>query len=239
MGTGQGTPVTPVGTGYISVTQWYNHIWPNVPLCPNPKIAEAIIDAARKFLQLTELWTVELELIDITSDEREYTVLSPLGDMVSLDHFEIQGGDGIYRRKKVISEIAIDANPDERDDWRSQTAEESDAAWVGQDLRVNLTYIPGVSIDAGLKIWLNIMPFDYPGATTVPKILWTHYKDTITAGALAELLMMGGKPWTNPDLASAYGVGFESEILPARQKKYSGFIRHRTRDILTTKYTDF
>jgi len=237
MGLTTGTPVSPVGLGYTAVSEWYHYIWPNVPLCPNPKIAEAIVDAARDFLRRTELWTVELELINIEAGKREYIVQSPLGDMVSLDHFEIQGDNATFYRKTVISEIAVDENPEERDDWRSQTAEDPDAGWVGQNLRVNLMYIPEVDVDAGLKVWINIMPFD--GAQTVPKILWTHYRKTITDRALAELLLTGNKPWTNPELGSAHGMGYENAILPARQKKFSGFNRHRTRDIITTKYTDF
>jgi hypothetical protein len=102
---------------------------------------------------------------------------------------------------------------------------------------MRLTFIPNVDIAAGLKVWINIMPFD--GALSVPKILWTHYKDTITSGALADLLMIANKPWTNPDLGSAHGVGFSGEFLQGRQKKFSGFVRHRTRDIITTKYRDF
>jgi hypothetical protein len=236
MATGQGTPVTPVGVGFTNIDNWFTHIWPDVPLCPNPKIREAIIDTARRFFLETELWTVELELLNINSDQAEYTLLSPHADMVSLDHYEIKSGDTFYR-KKVISEIAIDANPDERDDWRTQTNEDPDAAWVGQTLKMRLTYIPGIDITAGLKVWINIMPFD--GARTVPNIRWTHYKDIITSGAISELLMMANKPWTNPDLGAAHGVNFSGSFLKARQKKFSGFVRHRTRDIITTKYTDF
>jgi len=240
MGLTQGTPVTPVGTGFVPVSNWYNHIWPNVPMCPNPKIKEAILDAARTFFRETELWTVELELLNINSDQAEYELASPLGEMVSLDHYEIMSdasGTDTFYRKKVISELAIDANPLERDDWRSQTADDPDAAWVGQALKMRLTYIPDVDITAGLKVWINIMPFEW--AETVPKILWTHYKEIIMAGALSDLLLIGNKPWTNPDLASAHGVGFEESFLGARQKKFSGFVRHRTRDILTTRYIDF
>jgi len=237
MATGQGTPVTPVGTGFINIENWFTHIWPDVPLCPNPKIREAIIDTARRFLLETELWTVELELLNINSDQREYEAKSPQGDMVSLDHFEIAADGAIYKRKQVISEIAIDANPDERDDWRQQTTDDPDAGWTGQNLKLNLTYIPNTDITAGLKIWINIMPFD--GARTVPKILWTHYKDIITSGVLAELLMMANKPWSNPDLGSAHGMNFSGSFLGARQKKFSGFTRHRMRDIITTKYRDF
>jgi len=236
MGLTTGTPVTPVGTGYIAVSNWYNQIWPNVPFCPNPKIAEAIVDAARDFLMRTELWTVELELTDIEAGKREYIVKSPLGEMVSLDHFEILNGDTYYR-KTVIAEIAVEENPEERDDWRAQTTEDPDAGWIGQDLRVNLMYTPEIDITAGLKTWINIMPFD--GAQVVPKILWTHYKKVIADRALAELLLMSNKPWANPQLGSAHGMGYEDAVLPARQKKFSGFTRHRTRDIITTKYTDF
>jgi hypothetical protein len=237
MGLTQGTPVTPVGVGYVPVSNWFNHIWPNVPMCPNPKIREAIIDAARTFFIETELWTEELELLNINSDQAEYVLNSPLGEMVSLDHYSIKSDDETFYRKTVISEIAIDENPAERDDWRTQQHEDPDAGWVGQKLRLRLTYVPSLDITAGLKVWLNIMPFEW--ALTVPKILWTHYKDTITSGALTELLMIANKPWTNPDLGAAHAVGFAEAFLSARQKKFSGFVRHRTRDIITTKYTDF
>lgn len=237
MGLTQGTPVTPVGTGYVPISNWYTHIWPDVPMCPNPKIKEALIDTCRTFLRETELWTEQLELLNINSDQAEYEMESTLGEVVSLDHFSLDDGSGTFYRKAPISEIAIDENPEERDDWRSQTQEDPDAGWVGQKLRLRLVYIPNVDITAGLKIWVNLQPFEW--AQTVPKILWTHYKDTITSGALAELLVIANKPWTNPDLAAAHGVGFEGSFLKARQKKFSGFTRHRTRDIITTKYTDF
>lgn len=236
MGLTQGTPVTPVGLGYTPITNWYTHVWPDVPMCPNPKIKEALIDAAREFLRETELWTEQLELLNINSDEAEYDMESPLGEVVSLDHFSIES-DGVFYRKSPISEIAIDENPDERDDWRSQTAEDPDVGFVGQKLKIRLVYIPNIDITAGLKIWVNLMPFEW--AEAVPKILWTHYKEIITSGAVSKLLMMANKPWTNPDLGAAHGVAFSESFLKARQKKFSGFTRHRTRDIITTKYTDF
>lgn len=237
MGTGQGTPVAPPTFTNVNISDFYNHIWPEVPMCPNPKIKEALIDSARDFLRRTELWTVELDPIDITAGEPEYLAASYDGDIVSVDHFEIKGDDDVYRRKTVISEIAISENPDERDDWRTQTAPESDAGWANQTLKLRLTYIPETTIVDGLKVWINIMPFD--SATVFPAILWSHFKQVIIDGALGELLLISNKPWTNLDMGSARGIGYEEAILPARQKKFSGFVRHRVRDIITTKYTDF
>jgi hypothetical protein len=235
MGSGQGTPVSPPTFANVNISEWYNYIWPNVPMCPNPKIKEALIDAARKFCKATELWTKRITDIDIVDGEPEYTVASYDGDFVSVDHFEILG-DTNYERRTVISEIAISENPDEREDWRYQE-DNPDAGWVGSSFQLRLTYVPEEDITAGLRVWLNVMPFD--SATVFPAFLWTHYREVITSGALSSLLMMANKPWSNPDLGSAHGSGFQSEILPARQKKFSGFVRHRTRDIITTKYTDF
>jgi hypothetical protein len=185
---------------------------------------------------MTELWTVRIDDIDIVAGESTYQVASFDGDFVSVDHFEIQGTNN-FERKTVISEIAISENPDEREDWRYQENPDPDAGWVGHTHDLRLTYVPEEDIAAGLRVWLNVMPFD--SAVVFPYFLWSHYKEKLISGALSGLLMMGNKPWTNPDLAGAHGVGFEESFLKARQKKFSGFVRHRTRDILTTKYTDF
>jgi len=237
MGLTQGAPVTPVGSGYVPVSKWYRDLWPSLPMCPNPAIRERVVDAAREFLKRTELWTVELEPIDIEAGKAEYVVKSALGDMVSLDHYEIKDSQSRYNRKAVISEIAVDENPDEYDDWRSRQNEQPDAGWVGQTLKLRLTYIPATDIADGLKVWINIVPFE--GALVVPKILWTHFRDAIKDGVLSNLLLMQDTPWVNLQLAGAHGSGFEEAILPARQQKFSGFIRHRTRDIIRTNYVDF
>lgn len=236
MGTGTGTPVIPAFALEVPVDNWLTHIWPNVPYCPNPTIREAILDACREFLRETELWTVEAEPIDIIAGEPEYWLITYSGDLVSLDHIEILQG-GKYRRRDVISEIAIDENPDERDDWRAQESDDPQAGYVDQALHIKLTYVPNYDLVAGLKAWVNIMP--YEDAELVPQILWTHYKEVIEVGALARLQAIVGVPWNNPQEAQNNGAAFASSYLKARQKKFSGFTRHRTRDIIRSHYTDF
>ena len=62
-------------------------------------------------------------------------------------------------------------------------------------------------------------------ATGIPDDLFADHHEAIAAGALFRLLRMQKKPWTNVDLAAAYGQAFTSAVDAARLQQQKGNVR--------------
>jgi hypothetical protein len=46
-------------------------------------------------------------------------------------------------------------------------------------------------------------------------------------------------PWSDMDLAGAFLGSYEAQMTKAKQKKYQGFQRVKTRALVRTRYHDF
>jgi hypothetical protein len=73
----------------------------------------------------------------------------------------------------------------------------------------------------------------------VPAFLWENFKDMITDGAKGRLKAISDMPWSDMELAGAFLGSYEAQMTTAKQKKYQGFQRVKTRALVRTRYHDF
>lgn len=93
--------------------------------------------------------------------------------------------------------------------------------------QVILAPLPADNISQGLAMTVALQPSQ--GATGLPKWIANQYLYAIAEGAIARLMLMPGKPWTDQNTGSAYRARFEAAIANARESALSALGRATTR----------
>jgi hypothetical protein len=221
----------------ISVDNWLDELIPAAQLCPNPIIRKDIVNACREFCRRTELWTQDLPAISIVADQSEYPLTTTGADIVGGNRATIVGNADPL---SPVSEEALDEDEREAEFWRTKTAgslSEVTRYFVTSNYDIRLVYIPGEALADGLNVNVAVMPLE--GATSVPLFLYNEFKEVIANGAKARLKLRVDMPWTDLNLGAGLYDLFEQGIFAGRQKKFTGFQKVKTRDIVRTHYHDF
>ena len=216
----------------ISVDAWFDEVVPAAQMAPNIIIRKDIVNACRDFCRQTMLWTAQLVAIDIVADQAEYALAASGADLVGVDRAEYDGNE-----MNPTSELALDEDTRETEWWRTRTTDKPERYYVTEAYDLRLVYIPDAALTGGLVVWAYVQPLQT--ATEVPLFLYNEFKETITLGAKGRLKMRDDMPWTDLEKAIGYMSAYEAMLIPAKQKKFTGFQRTKTRDILRTHYHDF
>lgn len=218
----------------IDLTAWFPEVVPAAKECPDPIIIRHLADTCRDFCRRTMLWTEELTPIDVVANQAEYALVHATAEIVGGDRATFAG-----KTIKAVSETALDEDDTQTDEdaWRTQTTDIPERFFVNIDKELRLVYIPDADLVGGLVAWVNLQPLI--AATQVPGFIWENFKDMITDGAKSRLLSILDMPWSDMKLAVGFGQSYEYQMIAARQKKFTGFQRFKTRDIVRTHYHDF
>jgi hypothetical protein len=87
--------------------------------------------------------------------------------------------------------------------------------------QVRIVPIPRLDVEWSLKVTYHLKPSNT--ATEVDDLVLENWRAIIVSGALADLLQVKHKPWTDVQLGSAYGKDFDSktnEIVKEREKSF-------------------
>ena len=218
----------------VSVVQWFPDVVPAAQLCPNPIIRREIVNACRDLCDRTMLWVSKLDPIDVVADEAEYQLATSGAEIAGVDRAKFNGKT-IY----PVSETALDEDEtqDDRTVWRDKTTDIPQRFFVTFDKQIRLVYTPDADLTGGLKVWAYLIPAI--DAVTVQSFLWENFKDMITDGAKGRLKAISDMPWSDMELAGAFLGSYEAQMTTAKQKKYQGFQRVKTRALVRTRYHDF
>ena len=235
-GSGSGTQIPPVSTPTISVDNWFNDVIPAAQLCPNAVIRKEIVNACREFCRRTNLWIQDLLPISIVADQAEYALTVSGADIVAGERATVEGNADPLG---AVSEQALDADERETEYWRTRTGELSEVKryFVTPLYYIRLVYIPNTALADGLLVACSVMPLE--ASTEVPLFLFNEFKEIIANGARGRLKLMPNMPWTDLRLGAGFYDLFEQGIFSGRQKKFTGFQKVKTRDIIRTHYHDF
>lgn len=234
-GEGTGTPITGLPTTVVSLDLWFPEIVPAAQECPNPIILRHLADTCRDFCARTMLWTEELPSIDVVANEPEYALVTTGAEVVGADRVTFDG-----KTIDPTSETALDKDDTQsvnEAEWRNQTTDIPTKYFVTIEKKIRLVYIPDADLAGGLVAWPILQPLIT--AIEVPAFLWENFKDMIADGAKSRLLSLAGMPWADLQLASGFGSSYEYQMYSAKQKKFTGFQRVKTRQLLRTHYHDF
>ena len=172
-------------------------ILPRAPGCPEPLACDAIRQAAIEFCERTKLWRdTDQYLADEFGD-----VLAPSQSVVH--QIEDARFDG-HRLTPISVQDLNDRHPDY--DWTTQQGDQP--KYITQ-LHPNTVKI--VPAWTGM-ITLTLLLKPSNDALEIPDFMVDQYARVIADGALAEILMVPGQPYTNPQGGAMYSQRFQQRL---------------------------
>jgi hypothetical protein len=173
--------------------RFIKYVLPYVPGCPYPLIKTQVLLAANEFCRESYIWERKCEY----QIGEAYTDMGTVGDPSYYEPLKfVYDDDGIVITPSDpyvdVVDVALSVDDVALDDYI---------------LRGNIVLFEtppedGTVLEA--KIYLS--PSD--DATSLPDFLFKDWRKGIVSGALAELMMMPGKPWSNPGGAQARQQAF-------------------------------
>lgn len=189
-------------------------IMPYVPGCPEPTAFAGIIKAAQEFCERTRLWRDE-DTFTLTPTSCN-VVCAPEG----ADLFEIENALLDGSRLEPISLSDLDRKYPR---WREMDT--GQGQWITQIEHGSVVVVPKCRGTLHLSTFLR--PSEE--ADQLPDFLSRNYRQCIADGALAEILMLPGQPFTDPSRAQFYSMRFEAKLSELTNRTIKGQQRAPTR----------
>lgn len=201
----------------MSSVKWetiLNDVMPHLPGCETNIALHNIKRAAIEFCEKSKYFRAETDLVDVAAGEREIDIDSPVTGTVVvkvLDTFF----DGKELTTKSVSALNV-----EMPDWRTSTGEPSAFTQLSPSALL-LAPVPDAPTTSGLQMTVALAPtYESSG---IERYIPQHFIEGIAAGALARMLVMQNKPWTDPALAAVFANRFNNEIAAASAIAEQGF----------------
>lgn len=193
--------------------QFYADVLPEAIGCPIPTVERSLLRAAQEFCASTGIWWQDLDAVT-TSVGAQYFILPTGGRIVKIVGVTLNGQD-----------IGIDTpNGTSAADRQRGTAGASRLQTVDLD-SFTIQPTPADGLPVIVTAWLK--PSD--AAEGVPNHVGDNYAEALGAGALARILAMAGKEWSNPAAVAMKRAQFDRAIGAAKIAAWRGFSNNRPR----------
>ena len=178
-------------------------VLPDVPGCPTVLAAQRIRQAAIELCELGMVYRTDI-VMDMAANSPIYTL--PVPDQTVMN----------YPLKVVVYGIDTPLSPGTIDQfdalwgqtWRDPTNTDDPRFFFSPGLnQVQLVRSPGSSVAQGLTFTVSLKPTQL--STMFPADLFELHAMTIQHRALALLMAMPGKPWSNPATAAWHNNEFD------------------------------
>ena len=184
------------------------------PGVAEPTAFARVIQAAQVFCERTRLWRDE-DTFSITPTSCN-VVCAPEG----ADLFEIESASIDGSRLTPISISDLDTRYPR---WRE--LDTGQGQWITQIEHGSVLVVPKCS--GSLRLSTFLRPSDF--ADGLPDFLAQLYRQCIADGALTEILMLPGQPFTDPSRAQFYSIRFEAKLSELTNRTIKGQQRAPTR----------
>lgn len=207
----------------IPYSDWLNDVHPDVPGCPRVVAIDAIRQTVIRFCQESMLWRYNMEPLITQIGVREYELDYPLDTrVVSVRAMAWKG--------RNLDEKSADVLDAENPSWRTRKGS-PDAYVFANPNTILLSHEP--QAQESLSATLVLKPAQTSQACG--DILFEEYRKEIAAGAIAMLMLMPKKPWTDYELAAQKESVFLTATEKAKVRASSAFgrrVRRRVRPSL-------
>ena len=200
----------------VPYTQWLPYVQVNVPDCPKALIVEAIRQKAIEFCQKSLFLRQDLDGFYTVANDNEYELNTPV--------------DTTIAQLLVLKVNKSELMPKTQDDlevmyqeWREQFGQPK-YFFLKNTHTAILVPIPNAVYP--VRILVALKPTQ--AAQGVDEIIFEEYKDTIKHGALAYLMLMPEKSWSNPNMSAFYQSQFESSIQESKMRAEKGYALRKT-----------
>lgn len=198
---------------------WFPDLLPLVPGVPNVQAAHELRRAAQVFFEQSKAWKVIEPARPVTAGTVSISA-APSDAQQELSEVLSVKYDGKSLNVETMESIEAAYGPD----WGSHTG--TPVAYF-QLTPGEITFYPTPADDAitGVVLTLVVKPSD--AATGLPDDMAVKYRDAMHVGAKARLMLIPGKPWSNPADGVGYGAAFDSMCGTANSQAAKSFGRAR------------
>ena len=189
----------------VSYDKLFPLVQPHVPGCPNVVIESHIAEAAADFCVRSELWRVDLESELTTISENLFEVDVPNG--AKLEDILWLAIDGVELTR--VSDKYISQN-----DFMDEGTPQFYALYA--DTYARLYPTP----DAAFALTGNIVLKPSLTATGLEDFIYETYGRSIAYGAVAEIMAIPMKEWTNPMASASYMAKFYRDADAAKARDH-------------------
>jgi len=191
----------------VNYTDLLVEVLPNLAADPSDPVTEhAIKRAVIQFCEQSWVWKHLPDPIDVVAGEPYYDIEVPSGaDVMAVI-------DAAYTRRPLANRT-LDYLNSELPTWRTETGTPAHFTQVDTE-QVILAPVPEAALTGGLVMTLALAPSQ--ASTGFPKWIFNQYLYAIADGALAKLMTMPGKPWTDVPNGLDRRVQFDAAVAGAR-----------------------
>lgn len=199
-----------------ALTEFITNVAPHVSGCPNSLIVDELRNAAIRLCEDSLIHREDIAPADITIGVDDYTITPPAQTRVVTVLT-------LYHDEKPLNGYTEEELDHLDYGWRNGSIGPATGYTLLAPDRIKLNRVPEATITGGLVIKVALKPTET--ATVVDDVLYNDWQTALTNGALAELLMIPKKPWTDYALAKENATNFNFQIQRARARQSHGFQR--------------
>ena len=199
-----------------TLASFAKYVRPEVPMCPEIQILDAVLRAGIEFCMATKIFQQTVPLTTIV-DEPEY-------DLTLLMSADSEPDEIIM----VQRDFTVNLEPTSQYDALQlmQTYQSGTPYWYYLDDR-NLHLVLTPNLIETLKVTIKARPSR--DAATLPDVLYRQYVTDVAAGAKAILMSQSTQPWTNLENAAINKTFFNQAIAKENLRYAQGNSRKKMR----------
>jgi len=200
----------------VPYTQWLPYVQVNVPDCPKALIVEAIRQKVIEFCQRSLFLRQELDGFYTVADDNEYDLSPPVDNNIAqLLMLKVNKRELEPKTQDDLEEIY--------QEWRDQ---EGQPSYFFLKNTYTAILVPKPIGVYPVRILVALKPTQ--AAQGVDEIIFEEYKDAIKHGALAYLMLMAEKTWSNPNMSAFYQSQFDAAIQESKIRSEQGYALRKT-----------
>lgn len=200
----------------VPYTQWLPYVQVNVPDCPKALIVEAIRQKVIEFCQKSLFLRQELDGFYTVADDNEYDLLPPVDNNIAqLLMLKVNKRELEPKTQDDLEEIY--------QEWRDQ---EGQPSYFFLKNTYTAILVPKPMGVYPVRLLVALKPTQ--AAQGVDEIIFEEYKDAIKHGALAYLMLMAEKTWSNPNMSAFYQSQFDVAIQESKMRAEKGYALRKT-----------
>lgn len=194
------------------------------PGVPEPVLEAAAVEAMQDFFSDAEIWKYTVPALLNWTTALVFPALTagveiPAGTRVKRVDEVKYASDGVSLRKlNFHTRQDLDGI---FSDWEVKTGS-APLVWTNDPTSADPRIIPIATADvnSSLKVRVILVPTTL---TDIPDFFYDEFSNAFRWGALARLLKMPDRDWTNNALASVYQRRYDDEIIKAKSRAQAGF----------------
>lgn len=189
-------------------------VLPDVPGCPEALALAAVKRGAIELCRSAYVWVRDLGPLDVIAGQAEYACPPPAGaaPVITLG----LAVRGLPLRAATVEELDLN-----HPGWPGLSAARPLRFLVPTLGKVRLVPEPSENIESALVVRMVLAPAH--DAAAAEDLLLDQWAVAVAHAAKAELMLVPGKPWTQPQLAEHHQRQFAAHVARARGRASAGW----------------